>query len=131
MLIIFTIMKVILTIILIPIKVLFFIFAYIIRAITYMISILLLALSVPLEMISGFVSAFMVLGAAVVTVVIVNQISSGAINLSSGAFLIAGIWITSILLVLLVMAMEKIAEALSSFGELMTDWAKSNWFAFW
>lgn len=27
--------------------------------------------------------------------------------------------------------LEEIADALLSFGELMTDWAKANWFAFW
>lgn len=126
-----TILKVILTIILIPIKVIFFIFAYIIRIITYLLHLLLYSLSVPFEAIGSIVSSILVLGSIGATVFILNQISSGETPLSTGIFLIVGMWITSILLILFSIALEEIADALLSFGELMTDWAKANWFAFW
>lgn len=125
------ILKVLLTIVLIPIKVVFFVFAYIMRLITYLLSIFLSILAEILEIIGMGIAAFLSIGAIIGTVYFICQISSGTLRLGEGVFLILGMWITLSLLVAFGKFLETISEAIDSFGELLTDWAKANWFEYW
>lgn len=125
------ILKVLLTIVLIPIKIVFFVFAYIMRLITYIFSILLCTISAMLESIGAVVAVFLSIGATIGTVYFIYQISSGTLALGEGLFFIFGMWISLSLLVAFGRFLETISEAIDSFGELLTDWAKANWFEYW
>ena len=126
-----TFLKVLLTIILIPLKIVFFVFAYIFKLISYIMYFFLILLGIPFAFIGSIITPIFSLASIVLTIYEINQIRAGATPLSEGVFLIVGVWITTGLLTLFTFAIETLADGILSLGDILVDWANANWFEFW
>lgn len=126
-----TILKVLLTIILIPLKIVYFLFAYTVQIIIWIIIMLSPIIVVPLEFLNKLISPILIISAIGIDIFLIYQITTGNTPITEGIFLMVGISLTSTVLILLVNVYERLSEALLRLGNTLTDWAKANWFAFW
>lgn len=126
-----TLLKVLLTIILIPLKIVFFIFAYLFALIIVIVISPLQFITDSLGIINKLFTPLLIVSAIGVDIFIINQIKSGVTPLVEGIFLMVGITLSSTLLLVIFNLFDRISEAILSFATTLTDWAKANWFAFW
>lgn len=126
-----TFLKILLTIILIPLK-----FAVVILASLLALAIFIITL--PLRLVNdlfGFLhillTPILIISAIGVDIFIINRIISEVTPLSEGIFLIVGITLTSTILLVLFYTLEIILDAVDSLPSVLIDLITADWFGFW
>lgn len=126
-----TFLKILLTIILIPLKVVFFVLAYVFYLVMYILHFLFTALSMLWEVIGTFILYLFGFGSIVVTIIAIVQMKSGSLTVTEGVVLIVFGWVMTIISLPIYAFLEFVSEGVLDLGEIVTDFAKANWFEFW
>lgn len=129
--IVITFLKILLTVILIPLKIVFIIVAYSLALVIFIITLPIRLVNDLLEFMHTFFTPILVISAIGVDIFIINRIISEVTPLSEGIFLIIGITLTSAILLVLFNTLDTILETIDSLLSTLICLATANWFKFW
>lgn len=123
------ILKILLQILLLPLKIVCFIVAYAFYLIMYIVSCFLTILNFFVGYIGAFLTVIWALGGIIMPIyTYYDYVSLGGTMTKSGIFLTIGYWVLAIITMQFSVIIEFISDGAMTIGEAVTDFAK--WFAF-
>ncbi len=122
-------MKIFLTILIFPAKIIFFIISYLIRILLYILSKILCVIAIPFQVLDAIFEIILPLGAILATITVISQIKSSQISIAFGISMIVAMWIAVVIFGLFADFIEVIAEKLNDLGYSLTEHAKDIFFS--
>lgn len=83
------------------------------------------------EIVGSFIIYLFGFGSIVMTIIAIVQMKSGSLTVAEGVILIVFGWVMTIISMPIYAFLEFVADGVLDLGEIVTDFAKANWFEFW